>query len=130
MPYGAYKTTTKKTTLLKETTPVCLSRHHYNKFFNLLLVGDRTLGFPVFGAKRKDKQLHGKKNKKYFGAFLADTGVFRLSWKLEEVPMVMGGGGAVRPAGGSAHPHPLAAQMRHDFSQQEPGTRNQEPVLH
>ena len=46
------------------------------------------------------------------------------------VPMVVGGGGAVRPAGGSAHPHPLAAQMRHDFSQQEPGTRNQEPVLH
>ena len=43
------------------------------------------------------------------------------------VPMVVGGGGAVRPAGGSAHPHPLAAQMRHDFSQQEPGTRNQEP---
>ena len=40
------------------------------------------------------------------------------------VPMVVGGGGAVRPAGGSAHPHPLAAQMRHDFSQQEPGTRN------
>ena len=40
------------------------------------------------------------------------------------VPMVMGGGGAVRPAGGSAHPHPLAAQMRLDFSQQEPGTRN------
>ena len=61
---------------------------------------------------------------------MADTGVFRLSWKLEEVPMVMGGGGAVRPAGGSAHPHPLAAQVRHDYSQQEPGTRNQEPVLH
>ena len=40
----------------------------------------------------------------------------------------MGGGGAVRPERGSAHPHPLAAQVRHVFSQQEPGTRNQKPA--
>ena len=42
------------------------------------------------------------------------------------VMMVMGGGGAVRPTGGSAHPQPLAAQIRHDFRQQhhnpDPGT--------
>ena len=42
------------------------------------------------------------------------------------VMMVMGGGGAVRPTGGSAHPQPLAAQIRQDFRQQhhnpDPGT--------
>ena len=42
------------------------------------------------------------------------------------VLMVMGGGGAVRPTGGSAHPQPLAAQIWHDFRQQhhnpDPGT--------
>ena len=42
------------------------------------------------------------------------------------VMMVMGGGGAVRPTGGSAHPQPLAAQIWHDFRQQhhdlDPGT--------
>ena len=42
------------------------------------------------------------------------------------VMMVMGGGGAVQPTGGSAHPQPLAAQIRHDFRQQhhnpDPGT--------
>ena len=42
------------------------------------------------------------------------------------VMMVMGGGGAVRPTRGSAHPHPLAAQIPHDFRQQhhdpDPGT--------
>ena len=42
------------------------------------------------------------------------------------VMTVMGGGGAVRPTRGSAHPHPLAAQIRHDFRQQhhdpDPGT--------
>ena len=40
--------------------------------------------------------------------------------------MVMGGGGAVRPTRGSAHPHPLTAQIRHDLRQQhhdgDPGT--------
>ena len=50
---------------------------------------------------------------------MADTGneIWDESWKID---MVMGGGGAVRPAGGSAHPQPLAAQIRHDYRQQHP----------
>ena len=40
----------------------------------------------------------------------------------------MGGGGAVRPEEGSAHPHPSAAQVRHVFSQLDHGARNQKPA--
>ena len=141
VPYGAYRTTTikkkKKHTkrlLFGKTTPVCLSRHHYNqKKFYLLLVGDQHQGSPLLEQKRKDKQLHEEKIKtfwRFFGRY--QNQMLNIKIKLETRSGADGRGrGRCSSTGRGIRTSapvssPGAARLQPAGTRnQEPGTRNQ-----
>ena len=61
-----------------------------------------------------------------FGAFLAFTSIHDFAGDSKRCRF-HGRGRCSSTGRGSAHPHPLAAQVRHVFNQQEPGTRSRSP---